>query len=63
MFGKLRNKLFVACLVLGIVDVTTPYLFLADVGEFWGSYLFWSILSLAVIIGGARHVSNWGEGE
>lgn len=55
------TSLAVAGLVLGIIDVGIPYLFLKNIGKFWASYLFWTILSLIVVLAGIWRVSKWGE--
>jgi hypothetical protein len=43
------------------VDLLVPYLILADVPSFSASFLFWSALTLLVIIAAAHHIRHWGE--
>ncbi len=51
----------VLAVVLVAVDLLVPYLILADVPSFAASFLFWSALTLVVIIAAARHIRHWGE--
>lgn len=48
-------------LIVAIVDIVVPYLFLKDVTKFWANYLFWFLLTGAIIIFGILYVSKWGE--
>jgi len=57
---KARNLALVA-LLLTVLNFGVPYLFLKDIGEFWASYLYWTILALTVIILGAIYIKHWGE--
>lgn len=59
---KAKNLALIA-LVLAILDVGVPYLFLKDIGEFWGSYLYWTLLAVTVIVLGAIYIKGWGENE
>ncbi len=59
---KAKNLGLVA-LLLAFLDVGVPYLFLKDIGAFWGSYLYWTLLALTVIVVGAIYIKQWGENE
>jgi hypothetical protein len=45
---------------LALVDVLVPYLLLRSIPSFLASYLFWCLLTLAVILFGALYVRRWG---
>jgi len=47
--------------VVVAVDVLVPYLILADVASFAASFLFWSALTLLVILAAAWHIRHWGK--
>lgn len=51
----------VLAVALVAVDLLVPYLFLADVPSFAASFLFWSALTLLVIIAAALHIRHWGR--
>ncbi|MFP4067263.1 MAG: hypothetical protein ACLFRR_08690 [Spirochaetaceae bacterium] len=53
-----RTFLLIA-LVLTAIDVLIPYLLIADVARFTGTYLFWCALTLAAIIGAAVYTRRW----
>lgn len=59
---KTKNLALIA-IFLAVLDVAVPYLFLKDVGAFWGSYLYWTILAVTVIILGVVYIKHWGENE
>ncbi len=44
---------------LVLVDVLVPYLVLKDNAGFGASYLFWCLLTLAVIIFGIFYTRKW----
>lgn len=45
---------------LGVLDVAIPYLLLKDVSAHWANFLFWSVLTLTVLILGIMKVRGWG---
>lgn len=51
----------VLAVALVAVDLLVPYLILADVPSFAASFLFWSALTLLVIVAAARHIRHWGK--
>ncbi|NBB89879.1 MAG: hypothetical protein GVY23_01575 [Spirochaetes bacterium] len=51
----------ILALVVMAVDVLVPYLILADVASFAGSFFFWSVLTLLIILSAAWHIRHWGE--
>lgn len=58
----MRGRTFlILALVVVAVDVLVPYLILADVASFAASFLFWSALTLLVILAAAWHIRHWGE--
>lgn len=52
-------QLIIIGTILAIVDVGVPYLLLKDVARFWANYLFWSGLTLFVLIVGIWKISRW----
>lgn len=45
--------------ILALVDVGVPYLLLKNTIRFWANYLFWTVLTLFVLIIGIRKISRW----
>jgi hypothetical protein len=45
-----------------LVDLAVPYFFIGDIASIWASYLFWSLLTLAVIVFAVIHAVRWGSG-
>lgn len=45
--------------VLALVDVLIPYAFLKDIASFQASYLFWTLLTLSVVIFGILYTRRW----
>ncbi len=54
------RTLVVLAVGLALLDILVPYLLLRDIGSFAGSFLFWCLLTLAVIVLGAVAVRGWG---
>jgi hypothetical protein len=48
-------------LVLALVDGLVPYLLLRDVPRFVGVYLFWCLLTLAMIVFALFVTRRWGR--
>lgn len=46
---------------LVLVDILVPYLWLAEEPYFAASFLFWCLLTLAVIIGAGIRTRKWGK--
>jgi hypothetical protein len=46
---------------LALVDGLVPYLLLRDIARFHGTYLFWSLLTLAVILFAWWYTRRWGR--
>ncbi len=59
---KGRNLALVG-LILGIIDVGVPYFILKNTEKFWANYLFWTVLTLIVLILGLWQINKWGENE
>ncbi|MFO7782249.1 MAG: hypothetical protein R6W94_11555 [Spirochaetia bacterium] len=51
----------VLAVALVAVDLLVPYLFLADIPSFAASFLFWTALTLLVIIAAAGYIRHWGK--
>ena len=45
---------------LALLNVLVPFLLLRRVGSFVGAFLFWCLLTLAVILLGILSVRRWG---
>lgn len=57
----MRGKtVFLILLVISAIDLAVPYLLIGDLGTFAGSYLFWCVLPLVVIVAAAIHTRHWG---
>lgn len=49
-------------LLLAFIDFFVPFYLLGDVARFTGSYLFWCLLALTVIVAGSLYITNtWGK--
>lgn len=49
----------ILAIVLVAIDLLVPYLALADVTSFAGTFLFWCVLTLLVIVGAAWYTRGW----
>ncbi len=56
MSGKV---FFVFAVVLGVVDLLVPLLLLASIGSFLASFLFWCVLTAAMIVFAAVATRTW----
>ncbi len=57
MRGRL---LFWLAIGLALIDVLVPFLLLRRIGAFTGSFLFWCLLTMGVILFGTLSVRGWG---
>ncbi|MFW6141880.1 MAG: hypothetical protein ACOC53_04905 [Candidatus Saliniplasma sp.] len=57
------RNLVVISLFVAVINLTVPYLFLADHSQYWINYLFWAVLTLFVMFIGFLYVKDWGEPE
>ncbi|MFW5912233.1 MAG: hypothetical protein ACOCTL_02065 [Candidatus Hadarchaeota archaeon] len=48
-------------ILLALLNVVIPYLFFKNTSDFWINYLFWSLLTLSVVIAGTWKIRKWGE--
>lgn len=49
-------------IVIALLDFFVPFYGLKDVGNFFGSYLFWVLLTLMVIVVGLVYINRtWGS--
>jgi hypothetical protein len=46
---------------IALIDIIIPFVILKDIGTFSANYLFWSLLTLGVIIFGALYTRKWGK--
>jgi len=50
--------------LLALIDFFVPFYLLADLASFFGSFLFWCLLALTVILAGSIYIKNtWGRGR
>lgn len=56
-----RGKIFwiLIAFTLAILTVGIPYLFLRDIESFWGSYFYWIVLTLSVMVLVWWKASKW----
>jgi hypothetical protein len=45
--------------IVGLIDVLVPYLVLAGTGSFRASFLFWCVITLAMIVFAAVYTRRW----
>ncbi|MFP4136014.1 MAG: hypothetical protein ACLFN7_03040 [Candidatus Acetothermia bacterium] len=56
-------KFFLVFILLAFLDFLVPFYLLTDVSSFWGSFFFWSFLTLVTIVTGSFYIRNtWGGG-
>ena len=58
--NSLRKGVSVGVL-LTLAAVGVPYLFLRNIESFYGSYLYWIVLTFLTMVGIWWKVSKWGE--
>jgi len=62
---KMRKNLVVKGTLVGVLlaflAVGVPYLFLRDIESFYGSYLYWIVLTFLTMVVIWWRVSKWGE--
>lgn len=57
---KIRT-LGIMALIMASLSVGVPYTVLGDIGRFWASYLFWTLLTIITIVIGYLHLREWGD--
>jgi len=57
---KIRTLGFIAAIV-AVLSVAVPYTVLGDIGRFWASYLYWTVLTVITIVVGFIHLRGWGD--
>jgi len=57
---KIKNLGFIA-VILAVLSVGVPYTILGDIGRFWASYLYWTLLTIITIIIGYIHLREWSD--
>ncbi len=50
-------------LVYAVLNVAVPYIFLKDMGNLLGVFLFWNLITAAVLAAGVWFTSSWGKTE
>lgn len=56
----MKGRLFLLLAVaIALVDVLVPYLVLASTGSFLASFLFWCVLTLAMIVYAGFATRSW----
>lgn len=59
----MRGRTFlILALAFAAVDVLIPYLVLAGTGSFAASFLFWCVITLAMIVYAAIVTRSWRDG-
>ncbi len=55
-----REKIWVFfALVYGTANLAIPFAFLREVSSLRGAFLFWNVITLAVLLAGAWVTSSW----
>lgn len=58
----MKGSVFVlTAVLLAVTSVGVPYLFFTESGSFMASFLFWTVLTLAVIVAAAVYTRRWRE--
>ncbi|MCF8036271.1 MAG: hypothetical protein K9K62_05330 [Desulfobacteraceae bacterium] len=58
----MRGLHFLVILVIvTAVDLLVPYFFIGGIGSLGASYLFWTLLTLIVIVFAVVYTSQWGR--
>jgi hypothetical protein len=52
---------FVLAVLIAIIDVAVPYLVFARTGSFLASFLFWTVITLVVIVAAGLYTRRWRE--
>ncbi|MDO9508375.1 MAG: hypothetical protein Q7I97_03385 [Thermovirgaceae bacterium] len=59
---KRREKIWMLfALFYSVINIAVPFLFLKDTGSFGGAFLFWNLLTGAVLLAGVWITSGWNE--
>jgi len=59
-----REKIWlIMALVYALLNTAVPFLVLKDTGSLSGAFLFWNVITLAVLLAGALITSGWGRGS
>ncbi|HPD98418.1 MAG TPA: hypothetical protein PLP89_08850 [Synergistales bacterium] len=55
-----REKIWVIfALVYGTANIAIPFTFLREVASLGGAFMFWNVITLAVLLAGAWVTSSW----
>lgn len=52
-------RFLIVSIVLVVLDVVVPYMVFASTGSFAASFLFWCLLTLAVIVYAGVYTRRW----
>ncbi|OKY78617.1 MAG: hypothetical protein BTN85_1114 [Candidatus Methanohalarchaeum thermophilum] len=55
------RDLFLFIILVAFLDLFVPFVFLKGLGSFFGSYLFWVLLTLVVLVYGRFKMKGWGR--
>ncbi len=53
----------VMLILLTAIDLGVPYLMIGHIPSIWATYLFWTLLTLGVILFAIVYTSQWGRQE
>jgi len=60
MFNDNPKQIGLLAVLLTVVILSFPYLLLRNMTAYWANYLFWTILTLLVMIWGYLRLKEWG---
>ncbi len=60
MFSDDPKEIGLLALLLTIVNIGIPYLLLRNITAYWANYVFWTVLTLLVLIWGYHRLKDWG---
>jgi len=59
---KRREKIWLLfALFYSVINIAVPFLVLKDIESFGGAFLFWNLLTGAVLLAGVWMTSGWDE--
>lgn len=57
------RTLWIIAVFMAVISVVVPYTILGHIPRFRASYLFWTALTILIILIGYLHVRDWGRGR
>ncbi|GAB6280170.1 MAG: hypothetical protein STSR0007_02250 [Thermovirga sp.] len=58
---ELEKLWMLFALFYSVINIAVPFLVLKDTGSFGGAFLFWNLLTGAVLLAGVWMTSGWDE--